>query len=344
MLQTKWRFLFMLITGVVIGVVLHATLPVPKEFQSFNVRNTFYSILESTIITFLIWESTLRFDCWVSRYLPWEKSFWRRFFVVMLVSCGLCVGYFIIVGYIFNHYICGFPMMEDKNLFKICLIVALIASILILLVEFAVQIFHQWKLSLVEIEQYKVQNMQAKMENLKHQVNPHFLFNNMSVLTSLIYKDQDKAAEFVQQLSKVYRYLLDSSKSELVCLEEEMKFLDSYIYLLQIRYSPNLVIEKSFGNSDLKRLIPPFSVQLLLENAIKHNEVSSERKLTIELSIVDDFLLVKNNKNPRISDEESSGTGLKNIRSRYAFFTDRSIEVLDLPETFIVKIPLLKAI
>jgi len=344
MLGTKWRFLFMLITGVVIGLVLHATLPVPKEFESFNLSNTAYSILQSTIITFLIWESTLRFDHWVSRYLPWEKSFWRRFFLVMLASCTLCVVYFIAVGYIFNHYICGFPMMEDKILFKICLIVALVASILILLVEFAVQIFQKWKLSLVEIEQYKVQNMHAKMENLKHQVNPHFLFNNMSVLTSLIYKDQDKAADFVQQLSKVYRYLLDSSKSELVCLEEEMKFLDSYIYLLQIRYSPNLVIEKSVGNSDLKRLIPPFSVQLLLENAIKHNEVSSERKLFIELSIVDDFLVVKNNKNPRISDEESSGTGLKNIRSRYAFFTDRSIEVADLSETFIVKIPLLKAV
>lgn len=344
MLQTKWRFLFMLMTGTVIGIILHATLPVPEEFRAFSARNNFYSILQSVCITFLIWESTLRFDHWVSSFLPWEKSFWRRFFLVMLVSCVLCVIYFIGVGYIFNHYICGFPMLEDEHLFKICLIVALGASIMILVVEFGVQIFRKWKLSLVEIEQYKVQNMQAKMENLKHQINPHFLFNNMSVLTSLIYKDQDKAADFVQQLSKVYRYLLDSSKSELVCLEEEMKFLDSYIYLLQIRYSPNLIIEKDMGNSDLKRLIPPFSVQLLLENAIKHNEVSSERKLLIELSIENDFLVVKNNKNPRISDEESSGTGLKNIRSRYAFFTDRSIEVADFSGTFIVKIPLLKAV
>jgi LytS/YehU family sensor histidine kinase len=220
--------------------------------------------------------------------------------------------------------------------------VAIAASILILMVEFGVQIFTKWKQSLVEIEQYKSQTMQAKLDNLKHQVNPHFLFNNMSVLTSLIYKDQDKAADFVQQLSKVYRYLLDQTSSELVCLEEEMKFLESYIYLLQIRYSPNLTIENKISANQLKRLIPPFSVQLLLENAIKHNEVSTEKPLLIELSIENEMLIVKNNKNPRISEEESSRKGLKNIQSRYAFFTDKPVEIVDLPRSFIVRIPLLQ--
>ena|SRR6218665_1258318 len=342
MLQTKWRFLFMLMTGIVIGIVLHATLPLPPEFRNFNYSNFFFSISESSIITFLTWESTLWFDHWVSQFLPWEKSFWRRFFLVMLGSCLLCVAFFISVGYIFNYYICRFPMLEDKLLFRICFIVAIVASILILIVEFGVQIFTKWKQSLVEIERYKSQTMQAKLDNLKHQVNPHFLFNNMNVLTSLIYKDQDKAADFVQQLSKVYRYLLDQTSSELVCLEEEMKFLESYIYLLQIRYSPNLTIQNNIHASQLKRLIPPFSVQLLLENAIKHNEVSSEKPLLIELSIEDELLVVKNNKNPRISEEESSKKGLKNIQSRYAFFSDRPVEIVDLPSNFIVKIPLLK--
>ena len=332
----------MLLTGIVIGIVLHATLPLPPKFRNFSYSNLFYSIAESTIITFLTWESTLWFDHWVSKFLPWEKSFWRRFFLVMLGSCLLCVIFFVSVGYLFNYYICMFPMLEDKLLFKICFMVAITASILILMVEFGVQIFTKWKQSLVEIEQYKSQTMQAKLDNLKHQVNPHFLFNNMSVLTSLIYKDQDKAADFVQQLSKVYRYLLDQTSSELVCLEEEMKFLESYIYLLQIRYSPNLTIENKISANQLKRLIPPFSVQLLLENAIKHNEVSTEKPLLIELSIENEMLIVKNNKNPRISEEESSRKGLKNIQSRYAFFTDKPVEIVDLPRSFIVRIPLLQ--
>lgn len=342
MLQTKWRFLCMLLTGIVIGIVLHATLPLPEEFRAFTWWNFSCSIAESTIITFLTWESTLRFDHWVNGFLPWEKSFWRRFSLVMLGSITLCIIFFMAVGYLFNEYICKFPLLEDKNLFKICLIVALFASVLILITEFGVQIFSKWKQSLVEIERYKSQTMQAKLDNLKHQVNPHFLFNNMSVLTSLIYKDQDKAADFVQQLSKVYRYLLDQTSSELVCLEEEMKFLESYIYLLQIRYSPNLTIQNNIHSSQLKRLIPPFSVQLLLENAIKHNEVSTEKPLLIELTIENELLVVKNNKNPRISEEESSKKGLKNIQSRYAFFSDRPVEIVDLPTNFIVKIPLLQ--
>ncbi len=342
MLQTKWRFLFMLLTGIVIGIVLHATLPLPLEFRVFTFEHFFLSVIQSTIITFLVWESSLWFDHWVSGFLPWEKSFWRRFSLVMLGSIILCIIFFLAIGYVFNYHICRFPMLEDKNLFKICLIVALFASVLILITEFGVQIFSKWKQSLVEIERYKSQTMQAKLDNLKHQVNPHFLFNNMSVLTSLIYKDQDKAADFVQQLSKVYRYLLDQTSSELVCLEEEMKFLESYIYLLQIRYSPNLTIQNNIHSSQLKRLIPPFSVQLLLENAIKHNEVSTEKPLLIELTIENEQLIIKNNKNPRISEDESSKKGLKNIQSRYAFFTDRPVEIVDLPTNFIVKIPLLQ--
>lgn len=341
MLKTKWRFLFMLVTGIVIGVILHMVLPHPPQFQNNKIENWCYAIAESTIITFLVWESTLWFDHWVNRFLPWEKSLLRRFLVVITGSFILCILSFLVIGYIFNYYICKFPLLEDKNLFSICLTVSLNVSLIILLAEFGIQIFSKWKSSLVELEQYKIETMQAKMENLKHQVNPHFLFNNMSVLTSLIYKDQDKAAEFVQQLSKVYRYLLDGSKSELVCLEEEMKFLESYIYLLQIRYSPNLTIENTIDPSQLKRLIPPFSVQLLLENAIKHNEVSTEKPLNIELRIADEYLIISNTKNPKIHEEESAKTGLKNIRSRYSFFTDRPVEVLDLPQSFVVKIPLL---
>lgn len=333
----------MFIIGIIIGVILKFTLPLPPAFKTFTWTNLGFSMLQSTIITILTWESTLRFDHWINRFLPWEKSFLRRFVLVMLGSCLICILFFLGVGYLFEEYFCQFPMLRDKNLFNVCLLVAIIASVTILITEFTIQFFYKWKQSLVEIERYKSQTMQAKLDNLAHQVNPHFLFNNMSVLTSLIYKDQDKAADFVQQLSKVYRYLLDQTPSELVCLEDEMKFLESYIYLLQIRYSPNLTIENHISAQQLKRLIPPFSVQLLLENAIKHNEVSGEKPLAIELMIENEYLVVKNNKNPRISEEDSSKKGLKNIQSRYAFFTENPVEILDLPSSFIVKIPLLKA-
>lgn len=341
MLKTKWRFLIMLITGVIIAFIMRAILPLPDSFDVNNPRNLFFAILQSISITVLTWESTLWFDRWMNRYFPWEKSFVKHFLIVMVGGITLCVIYFITVGLFFYHYLCPFPLLQNENLFSICLIVALNVTLMILFIEFGVQLFFKWKASLVEIEQYKLQTAQAKLENLKHQINPHFLFNNMSVLTSLIYKDQDKAADFVQQLSKVYRYLLDNSSSELVCLKDEMKFLESYIYLLQIRYSPNLTIENTVASKEYERLIPPFTMQLLLENAIKHNEVSAEKPLKIDVYMEDEMLVVKNNRNPRISEEPSTQKGLKNIRSRYSYFTNRAVEIVDLPQTFIVKIPLL---
>lgn len=342
MLRNKWRFVFMLIMGILIAFVMRAILPLPPEFALNNPSNWYFSILQSVIITFCIWESTLWLDHWVNKKLTWEQAFFKRLLTVLAGSMVLCVTFFFAVGSFFNAYICPFPLLENANIFKISLAIAINFSVMILTVEFAIQLFYKWKASLVEIEAYKAETAMAKLENLKSQINPHFLFNNMSVLTSLIYKDQDKAADFVQQMSKVYRYLLDNASRELVTLKEEMEFIESYVYLLQIRYSPNLLIDQHIEVGNLNKVLPPLSIQLLLENAIKHNEITTEKPLTISIHTANDYLIVSNVKHKRISAEESSGTGLKNIRSRYAYFTDKAVEVIDIETKFIVKIPLIE--
>lgn len=342
MLQTKWRFLWMLVTGVVIALVIREIAPLPSAFAKNTNYNVLLSFLQSTLITFAIWESTLWFDHWINKFIPWEKSFSLRFVTVMAGGMLICIAHFMLIGSFFNAYICPFPLLENENLFKLCLGIALNVSLMILLIEFGFQLFRKWKHSLVEIEKHKAETMQAKLASLQHQVNPHFLFNNMSVLTSLIYKDQDKAAEFVQQLSKVYRYLLDNSQNELVTLGEEIQFLNAYIYLLQIRYSPNLSIETTLEDRYLQRLIPPSSIQLLLENAIKHNEVSNEKKLHIHLHIENEKFVVTNSRSPKLSEEKTGGTGLKNIQKRYAFFTDIPVEITHNSTQFEVRIPLLE--
>jgi LytS/YehU family sensor histidine kinase len=208
--------------------------------------------------------------------------------------------------------------------------------------EIGIQFFKKWKRSLLEIEEYKAQSLQAQLQNLKNQVNPHFLFNNLSVLSSLVYKDQDKAADFIQQLSKVYRYLLDNNNNELVTLEDEMKFIESYNYLLQIRFDKNLIVDTHIQKDELQKMLPPISLQLLMENAIKHNEVSSEWPLKIDIFTQDDVLVVKNNLQTRTNQEPTSKTGLKNIQQRYAHFTKREVEVIISESEFTVKLPLIK--
>jgi two-component system, LytTR family, sensor kinase len=236
--------------------------------------------------------------------------------------------------------------MSGRDFLKITSIILaalVLMSVLLLTLEVSTQFFRHWKNSLVEIEKYRAESLQAQLQNLKNQINPHFLFNNMSVLSSLVYKDQDKAVDFINQLSKVYRYLLDNQNSELVTVDEELVFLRSYIFLLQIRFDRNLVIHVDVNKEDLTRLIPPMALQILIENAIKHNETSSEHPLMISVDSADGKIIVANNLRLRHQHEPGSQTGLKNIRARYRFFTTDPVEVISNSTFFIVKIPLLSS-
>jgi LytS/YehU family sensor histidine kinase len=200
-----------------------------------------------------------------------------------------------------------------------------------------------WKRSLVEIEKYRTENLQAQLQNLKNQLNPHFLFNNLSVLSSLVYIDQDKAVDFINQLSKVYRYLLDNRDTELVSLDTELNFIRSYTYLIKIRFDKNIIFNIDVPKEKLTLLLPPLALQMLIENAIKHNEISEELPLTVDLNIKDGKLEVSNNLQLRSTNEVSSKTGLQNIKDRYKFFTDELVEVYETKDRFIVKVPLLKS-
>ncbi|HXC03492.1 MAG TPA: histidine kinase, partial [Bacteroidia bacterium] len=169
----------------------------------------------------------------------------------------------------------------------------------------------------------------------------HFLFNNMSVLSSLIYQDQDKAVRFVNQLSKVYRYLLDNRNNELVCLETELSFIKSYLFLLQIRFDKSLVFDLNIPPETHILRLPPLSLQMLIENAIKHNEISEDIPLCIRIRVAGDKLEVSNPIRLRMQSEESSNTGLKNIRERYQYFTNQEVEIEQHDQVFTVRIPLL---
>lgn len=197
-----------------------------------------------------------------------------------------------------------------------------------------------WKESALNAEKLKRESVTAKYESLKNQVNPHFLFNSLNALTSLVYEDRDKAAKFIKQLSDVYRYVLDTRDMEVVTIAEEIKFLESYLYLQQIRFGDNLKIHNELetvtGN------LPPLSLQMLVENAIKHNVISSEFPLTIHLFFKDNKIIVSNNLQiKRKLDEKSGGLGLDNIIKRYEFLSDRPVEILNANGSFEVRLPIL---
>lgn len=186
------------------------------------------------------------------------------------------------------------------------------------------------------------ENIKAQFEILKNQVNPHFLFNSLNVLSSLIYINQDAAAKFVRQLSKVYRYVLEYKDQEVISLQFELEFLDSYVFLLKTRFDQNLHIDIRIDKSYYQKKIVPMAMQLLFENAIKHNVISKQKPLQIEVFIDENYkLTVINNLQRKSSVEHSSEVGLKSIIKRYKYLTDYKIEIIEDEKSYMVKLPLI---
>ena len=306
-----------------------------------HTHNRFFDFFTSVLITFAVWEGNLRIDHWMNLKFPWVTKPGRRILVHLpvIVIYSASIIYIAMLG--FNKYVCDFPEATKDVFMLTAVIIGVMVSLIILPIEIGTQFFGYWKNSLIEVEKYKTESLQAQLQNLKSQINPHFLFNNMSVLSSLVYKDQDKAVDFINQLSKVYRYLLDNKDRELVTLEDELAFIRSYTYLLQIRFDTNIKFEINVDTNTLQKLLPPMAIQILVENAIKHNEISEEQPLTVSVKSLGDVLEVNNNLQLRTNVESSSKTGLKNIIDRYSYFTDKSIEIIEKNNSFIVKIPLL---
>ena len=193
-----------------------------------------------------------------------------------------------------------------------------------------------------QLLQLQKENLQSQFEMLKNQVNPHFLFNSLNVLISLIKLEPETAELFTEQLSKVYRYVLENKEKDLVSLETEVNFLKSYVYLLEIRFMDKLKININLTEDKLCMQLPPIALQLLIENAIKHNTFSKKNKLLIDIYIDnDDYLHVINNLQIRENRIESTGVGLKNIETRYGYLTDKKISYGIENDKFEAIIPLL---
>ncbi|TMM56864.1 histidine kinase [Maribacter algarum] len=181
----------------------------------------------------------------------------------------------------------------------------------------------------------------AKFDALKNQLDPHFLFNSLNVLTSLIEEDPYQAQKFTTSLSKVYRYVLEQKNKDLISVDEELKFAKTYVRLLKMRFEDSIVFEIPEQSSSPEAKIIPLSLQLLLENAVKHNVVTSEKPLHIKVLERDGMLEVSNNLQEKQVVKKSSGVGLTNIQQRYAILTDRRVRIEKTASDFSVQLPML---
>ncbi len=195
------------------------------------------------------------------------------------------------------------------------------------------------RIRLMEIEQ---QNLVSQLSVLKNQIDPHFLFNNFNTLLSLIESDPAVAAQFVEELAQVYRYILQIKDKDTITLEEELAFTRSYVYLLRTRFRENFSLDVQIPQSLLTSPVLPFCIQTLVENAVKHNRITADTPLVVTVEQEGDFLKVTNPLQRKRILNNSSGIGLDNLRKRYRFFTRKPFIIQETRKVFVVKLPLLQ--
>lgn len=230
----------------------------------------------------------------------------------------------------------GYVEREGANEFR-----AAITASFALLVIYFLDILRKFYQTQVENERLKLETSIAQFEALKQQVNPHFLFNSLNILKTMVKVNDPRSEEYVVRLADLYRHLLLSNQKEKVPLEEELNVLEHYFFMLKARFDDKLVIKQQISTSGPTVYVPPLTLQILAENCIKHNIMSAEKPLKIELFRDNDHLTIRNNLQPKRSVEESNHIGLENIRQRYHALTGLDIVIEKTDTHFTVTLPLI---
>jgi sensor histidine kinase YesM len=196
---------------------------------------------------------------------------------------------------------------------------------------------------MLENEKLRREALQSQYESLKNQISPHFLFNSLTALNVLVKEDADQAQNYISSLSKALRYTLKSNEKKLVSLSEEMEFMKSYLFLIRMRYGENLEIKTLIDEEMLSYLLPPLTIQTLVENAIKHNEISKRKPLTIDISTTSEGkLVIVNDIQQKITGEEGTGIGLTNLSKQFMLLIGKDIIIRRSNGQFSVEVPLIK--
>jgi two-component system, LytTR family, sensor kinase len=290
-------------------------------------------------IVLILWEGNIFIDKHLEKKYSWLSNPNQRIFVQFVLSLIFsAITLFLFMNLM--HFIKFNEIRLFNRAIRQMFVPAIIITFLCLVIYISGQFLKAWKQSLLEVEKHKTQSANAQLQNLKNQLNPHFLFNNLSVLSSLVYQNQDKAVDFINELSKVYRYVLDNKNAELVSLQDELDFLEHYIYLLKIRFGENVIFKIRIEENH-NHFLPPMCLQMLVENTIQHNETSQNKPLEVNIYTENNRLFITNQIQPRSDKTESSQTGLKNIQIRYSFFTDEKVEINQNERLFSVSLPLI---
>ena len=291
-----------------------------------------------SIIAFIFNTQMISF---LDKEFSWDNRFFTRVILEFTAAVTFAAAFISLITILLN-IVAPYEGSILKHVFNNILIFAVINIIYVAILE-AIVLYKNWKREMVLAERLKKENALAVYEALKNQVNPHFLFNSLNVLSSIVKKDPEKAIIFIQEFSSIYRYILDSSDKIVVQVSEEIEFLNSYLYLMKMRHGEGLNCDIKLNSHITSMYIVPLSLQILAENVFKHNIISSSKPITIKIYDEAGFIIMENDIIKKDTHGNSTGKGLENLRKRYSFISEEKTVFLVHNNKFIAKIPVIDA-
>ncbi|MEQ9423583.1 MAG: histidine kinase [Cyclobacteriaceae bacterium] len=306
-----------------------------------------------------LWSALIAVECawaifWVSnnlnRFLPWKKYFTIRFIGSLVINALICVFIVSLFGWLYliipdsTFEATNYIAEHTDSILKLA-VLSFCALFVYNITDFAFYSYNEYARGQIESVKLEREHLELQFEALKTQLSPHYLFNCLNTISSLVDQNAEYAETFIRRLVQTYQYILDSKDKRLTSVSEEIEFVKAYQFLLKVRFGDAMRIEFDLKDEIFKTLIPPLTIQILIENAVKHNEISEEDPMEIVIKAdPNGFIIVSNHKSEIVTerDVESFKIGLDNIRKRYSYFTDRPITVVD-NHVFEVKLPLIPA-
>ena len=297
------------------------------------------------LLLLIIWMIITSLGKYFDKRLPFTTHPSRRMLLQILSSILLVTPLLFGIAFLARPYL---PAFANDKFITLIIILLLVMTVLLNMMLAAFYFFNQWQKSVQEKAQLQVQTAEMQKErsllqyhHLKNQVNPHFLFNTFSSLDGLIQTDPELASDFVRHLSKVYRYVLEHKENEVVSLQTEVDFIQHYISLLEIRYRDVLKIQLDISSAGMEKGIVMVTLQMLIDNAIKHNSLDTENPLHVRIWDKEGYLHVYNNKQLRRQIETSNKHGLLQLKELYSYLTKQKVIIKDHENAFEINLPLL---
>jgi two-component system, LytTR family, sensor kinase len=332
--ETLRKYVLLSLIALVLGVLFFIYVSFSELGKIPSPKDEFGKYLMSVSITLIGCLLVFNIDRLLDRFIHWRAHFLLRFLTGFIINATVATLVMTASGIFLLE-------ADTEEILKL--------SVLLVICLFIYEIFYGWFFSYrfyahTQVEHLRSERwqMELQFESLKNQISPHYLFNCLNTISSLLYKDSHMAEEFIRRMADTFRYVLTNQKQKLVTVRQEIEFVKSYYYLLQVRYEHHLKLEINLPKNILDTPMPPLTLQLLVENAVKHNQISKDLPLLVYISAQDNtHINVTNTKTQPINPLTSFKIGLENIRHRYSFFSKEKVVVKN-EEKFTVKLPVIK--